>query len=458
MTPIGSVRGGKSKGPTKVYLPDIVGKGYAKFWNTQKRYVVVKGSRGSKKSKTAALWLIYMLEKYPLAHALVIRQVWNTHKDSTFADLQWAARRLRVAHRWKFPKSEVKITNIVTGQQILFRGCDDPLSITSISVPFGGICFVWIEEAYQVQSEETFDLIDESIRGGFISEDGVEVGFPPGYFRRIMLTFNPWSPRIWIKERFYRDPNNEDFYEDDNILAMTTTYKCNEWLLEEDRERMEEMKTRNPRRYRVAGEGHWGVTEGLIYENWEEMEFDPRPMMAARDGNGRLRYKKRYGMDFGFSTAPTAAIAILVDDRNHDIYIYYEHYVHGETNMGLVTALEADGLATKPWVADSAEPKTIAELFDGLYDATGQRHRLNQIRGSKKGKGSISAGIQKIQDYHIYVRPQCQNVISELCNYAWAEDPKTGKPTDKPIDDFNHAMDAIRYACEDVGADSFSFH
>ena len=101
-----------------------------------------------------------------------------------------------------------------TGQKILFRGLDDPLKVTSITVEVGVLCWLWIEEAYEISSEADFDTLDESIRG--------EV--PPGLFKQITLTFNPWNEHHWIKHRFF------DAAPDPDILAMTTNYTCNEWL------------------------------------------------------------------------------------------------------------------------------------------------------------------------------------------------------------------------------------
>lgn len=440
-----------------VSLKEVVGGGYGTFWRFKGRYTALKGSRGSKKSKTTALYIIYNLMKYPLAHALVIRQYWNTHKDSTFADLQWAARRLGVYHLFKFPKSEVKITYMPTGQTILFRGCDDPDSITSIAPPFGGFCFVWFEEAFQITSEEIFDKIDGSIRGGFIDAEGNDIGVPEGYFRRIILTFNPWSPLIWLKDRFFRDPANPDFYQDEDTLALTTNYLCNEWLDDESLKVFNRWKRERPNYYQVAGLGHWGITEGLIYSNWCVQDFDWASLALRVNERNKPYYKKRYGLDFGYSNDPTAAIACLVDDKLHEIYVYFEHYRTGETNMEICEALEAENLQGKPWVADCAAPKDIAELFNGLYDEYGQLHRLSAIRGSKKGRGSILAGIQKLQDYRIIVHPRCQNTIVELSNYSWFRDELTARYLNKPVDDFNHALDALRYACEDIGADSFQF-
>ena len=121
----------------RVNLPDTVGKGYATFWHYKGRYRILKGGRGSKKSCTAALWFIYHLMKYPKANLLVIRRYFNGHKDSTYAQLKWAMYRLGVGHLWQCSKSPLEMTYKPTGQKILFRGMDDPMSITSITVERG---------------------------------------------------------------------------------------------------------------------------------------------------------------------------------------------------------------------------------------------------------------------------------------------------------------------------------
>ena len=150
---------------TSVHLPSIIGKGYGDFWRTKKRYRVVKGGRASKKSRTTPLWFIYNMMKHPLANALIVRSTFNTHKDSTFAVLKWAAQRLEVEHLWEFKVSPLEAVYIPTGQKILFRGLDDPLKLTSITVEVGFLCWVWIEEAFEIDNEEDFIMLDESIRG-----------------------------------------------------------------------------------------------------------------------------------------------------------------------------------------------------------------------------------------------------------------------------------------------------
>lgn len=130
---------------TKINLPEIIGKGYGKFWNFKGRYRIVKGGRGSKKSCTAALDIIYKMMKFPLANTVVVRRFYNTHRDSTFAQLKWAINRLGVNHLWKATINPLEITYIPTGQKILFRGFDDSQSITSITVEKGHLCWVWVK-------------------------------------------------------------------------------------------------------------------------------------------------------------------------------------------------------------------------------------------------------------------------------------------------------------------------
>jgi phage terminase large subunit len=136
----------------RIYLPEYIGKGYKDFWNFKGRYRVVKGSRASKKSKTTALWYIYNLMKYPAANLLVIRKTYRTLKDSCYKELKWAVNRLRVDHLWSFALNPLEATYLPTGQKIYFRGLDDPLKVTSITVEVGCLCWAWIEEAYEIMN------------------------------------------------------------------------------------------------------------------------------------------------------------------------------------------------------------------------------------------------------------------------------------------------------------------
>ena len=400
----------------KINIANKVGKGYKEFWNFKGRYRVVKGSRGSKKSTTISMWIIYNMMKYPLANTLVVRRVFNTHKDSTYTQLKWASNNLGVSHLWKFSKSPLEATYIPTGQKILFRGLDDPMSITSITVEHGHLCWCWFEEAFQVMNEDDFNKIDMSIRGEM----------PPGYFKQITLSFNPWSEKHWLKRRFFD-------IKDDDILASTTTYKCNEYLGEDDIQVFEKMKLNNPRRYNIEGLGNWGIAEGLVYENFEELEFN------IEDIKRRNNIKSAFGLDFGYTNDPTAFICTLVDLDNKEIYIFDEHYQKAMTNKMISDVIKYKGYSKEMIIADSSEPKSIDDI---------QRNGIYRILPAKKGKDSILNGIQFIQDFKIYVHPKCENTIVELSNYVWSN--KEGVNINKPIDEYNHLMDALRYALEPI--------
>ena len=400
----------------KINLPNIVGKGYATYWNYKGRYRVVKGGRGSKKSTTTALWIIYNMMKYPLANTLVIRRVFNTHKDSTYTQLKWASNVLKVSHLWKFSKSPLEATYIPTGQKILFRGLDDPMSITSITVEHGHLCWCWFEEAFQVMNEDDFNKVDMSIRGEL----------PKGYFKQITLSFNPWSEKHWLKKRFFD-------IEDEDVLAITTNYACNEFLGEDDKKLFEKMKINNPRRYNIEGLGNWGIAEGLVYSNFEELDFDIEEIKK------RKNIKSAFGLDFGYTNDPTAFICLLVDLDNMEIFIFDEHYQKAMSNKMIVDMIKYKGYAKERIIGDSSEPKSIDDIKkQGIY----------RIKGARKGKDSILNGIQYIQDFKIYVHPKCENTLIELSNYVW--DTKDGNAINKPIDDYNHLMDALRYSLEDI--------
>ena len=132
----------------RVNIAEVVGGGYKEFWNSKHRYLCVKGSRGSKKSCTAALKIIYNMMKYDKANTLVIRRVFNTLRDSCWTQLKWAAERLQVSHLWKFNLSPLSAEYLPTGQKIYFRGMDDPMSITSITVDKGYLCWVWLRKKH----------------------------------------------------------------------------------------------------------------------------------------------------------------------------------------------------------------------------------------------------------------------------------------------------------------------
>lgn len=399
-----------------ISLQKVIGKGYADFWNTKKRYRVCKGSRGSKKSKTTALNMIERLYEYPESNGLCVRRFSNTLRDSVYSDLKWAIHRLGLDSYFDCTVSPMQITRRSTGQKILFRGLDNGLKITSISVDKGYLCFVWIEEAYEIFDESDFNKLDMSIRG--------EV--PEGYFKQITLTFNPWSATSWLKKRFFDNP-------DDNTFVKTTTWQCNEWLDESDRKIFLDMKEKNPRRYRIEGNGDWGIAEGLIYEN---VVFDE--VFDVEELRKKKGVKAAFGNDFGF-TDPNAFICCLVDNADMRIYIFDEWYQTSVTNKVIAQKIKTMGYGSQQIICDCADAKSIAELRDeGIH-----------AEPSRKGKDSVNHGIQLIQNYQIVVHPKCVEFRKEIENYCWKKD-SSGRLKDEPEHDFSHGMDAMRYGVSKV--------
>ena len=397
----------------EIYLPDIVGKGYKDFWNFKGRYRCCKGSRASKKSKTTSLWYIYNLMKYPNSNLLVIRKTYRTLKDSCYTELKWAINRLGVDAFFSCTQSPLEITYKPTGQKIYFRGLDDPLKVTSITVGVGSLCWMWIEEAYEISSEADFNMLDESIRG--------EV--PEGLFKQITLTFNPWNDRHWLKSRFFDK-------KDDDVLAITTNYMCNEWLDKADLKVFERMKVSNPRRYQVAGLGNWGVVEGLVYENWKEQEFNVDDI--------KKNTIAVFGLDFGYTNDPTALFCGLLDVKGKKLYVFDEMYEKALSNRDIYNNIVRMGFVKELIIGDCAEPKSIDEL---------RYYGIRRIQSAKKGKDSVNNGIQWIQELEIIIHPRCVNFLTEISNYQWATD-KFGNKVNVPVDGFNHLMDAMRYALE----------
>lgn len=429
----------------RVNLPEVVGRGYGDFWRFRGRYRVCKGSRASKKSKTTALNIIYRMMQYPLANTLVIRQVAATLRDSCYSDLKWATYRLHVDHLWDFTSSPMRATYRPTGQQIFFRGLDDAQKLASISCPVGFICWVWMEEAYEIESESDFDMIDDTIRGGV----------PDGYFKQLTLTFNPWSPSTWIKPRFFDVPPTSD------ILAKTTTYRCNEWLDEADIRRFEEMKERNPQRFRVAGDGDWGIDGGAFFEEFtdDELHYKDRLNTHVIDPFEIPADWKIYrGFDFGY--AKPFAVGWFACDHDGRLYHILELYgCTKEPNTGVkwtpdqifaeVKRIETEhrwlkgkriyGIAD-PSIWDASRGESVAEMGEkiGVYFEPGDNKRIPGWMQMHYRFQFDSKGIPMM-----YVFKTCSGFIRTIPILKYDD----VKPEDIDTNLEDHIADMCRYVC-----------
>lgn len=424
----------------KLSMLELVGKQYKRIMECKKRYLVIKGSRASKKSKNIALRWILLLYEYEEANLLVIRKYSSLLKQSCRADLIWAIKRLGVEADWIIPKAELTLTRRSTGQVILFRGLSEPDSIASITVEVGVLNFAWIEEAYQIDKEEDFNMIDEAIRGNM----------PEGYFKQIVLTFNPWHESSWLRRRFYLKQEGEELDDEiryipntqkssEFVLAVTRNYDCNEWLDEADLRNFERMRIEQPKRYRVAGLGEWGVTGSRIYENWEVREFDWKRLYYEKDYyTGKPIYEHRIGLDFGYS-AHTAGVRLLVNREEREIYVCEELYEQRLSTDEILKRLKELDWHREPIHADSEDPRTIRDL---------RKMGCPRIFGVKKERGSVMSGIRELRGYKIIIHPSCENFEIEIAHYAFKQDA-AGRELPQPEKGWDHLMDAMRYAMID---------
>ncbi len=399
---------------SEIKISQIVGNGYSDFWQNKSRYRVLKGGKASKKSTTTALNLIYRLMKYKGSNLLVVRAEANTHRDSTFAQLKWAQQKLGVAEFWQNTVSPMEMTYLPTGQKILFRGFDDVLKLASTTVNNGHLNFVWIEEAYEIASEEDFNKLDLSVPRGAV---------PPPLFKQTTITFNPWSEKHWLKKRFF-DTKSAD------VATYSTNYLCNEFLDSTDKSVFENLKNTNYRRYAVAGLGEWGIAEGLVFENFCEGTVDIKPQ-------DEYKWRNFFGLDYGYSNDPTAFIAFKANPLDKVIYVFDEFYKTKMLNCDIAAEIKKRGYAKERIRADCAEPKSNDDL---------RRLGITRIIPSNKGRDSINNGITGLLEYKIFVNPLCKNTLMEFSNYVY----ETHGTVTAPKDSMNHLMDALRYAFEDV--------
>ncbi len=402
---------------SEIKLGEVIGEGYDSFWRCKKRYRVLKGGKASKKSCVTAINMIYRLMKYPKSNLLVVRAIMNTHRDSTFAQLKWAQKRLGVESLWSNTVAPLEMTFKPTGQKIIFRGFDDVLKLASTTVPQGYLNFVWIEEAFEIPSESDFEKLDLSVPRGKL---------PPPLFKQTTITFNPWSADHWLKARFFDKPC-------DNVASFSTNYLINEFLDSTDREVFERMKRTNRSKYAVAGLGEWGISEGLVFENYtvERLEIP-----SSEQGD----WKSFFGLDYGYTNDPTAFIAFKVNPKKRQVYVFDEFYGVRMLNCDIAREIIRRGYAKERIRADCAEPKSNDDL---------KRLGISRIMPSVKGRDSILNGIAAINEYTIFVAPDCVNTARELSQYVY-DTKKRENGLIMPIDRDNHLMDALRYAFEDV--------
>ncbi|WP_058830718.1 PBSX family phage terminase large subunit [Paenibacillus polymyxa] len=384
---------------------------------TQKRYRVFKGSAGSGKSVNVAQDFVIKLSdsRYKGANLLCIRKVNDTNRNSTYAELQAAINRIygdQVDDYWDMPQSRLSIKHKSTGNEVIFRGVNDARDrekLKSINFAHGKLTWIWVEEATELQ-ESDIDILDDRLRG--ILDN-------PNLYYQMTFTFNPVSATHWIKGKYF-DTEHED------IITNHSTYLMNRFIDDAYHRRMMLRKERDPDGYKIYGLGEWGELGGTILSNYTVHDFDTSFAMFD---------SMTFGQDFGFNHANAI---LTVGFKDGEIFICNEIYVH-EKDTGEIIAL-ADGKLDKriPMYCDSAEPDRIKTWRNAGYKAS----------AVVKEPGSVNAQIDWLKKHKIHIHPSCSNTIKEMQQWKWKHDPKTNTYTDEPINFFDDAMAALRYAVE----------
>lgn len=318
---------------------------------------------------------------------------------------------------------------------------DNALKVTSITVKHGFICFGWLEEAYEV-TEDAFNRVDESLRGQM----------PEGYYISWLITFNPWDAGSWLKARFFDTPR-------DNVLAMTTTYQCNEWLSDQDKAMFDEMALIDPERYKVAGLGEWGIAEGQYFKQWSTAKHVIEPFEIPKSW---IRFRS---MDWG-SARPYACLWFAVD-YDGNMYCYRELYGWGgKPNVGTgetakqvgerIAELETKEEAVSYGVLDNAcwavtgvsGPTVAEELNNVLYEnklVTFGKCSKGRIDGANALKQRLIGNEQPDGSYKpaIYFFSTCIHSIRTIPMLAHDKH----KPETYDTQGEDHVADAAVYAC-----------
>lgn len=381
---------------------------------TRCRYRVLMGSAGSGKSVNVATDYILKLSdpEYKGANLLVVRETETSHKDSTYAELVSAIDRLGQTKLWNIKSTPLLLENKVTGNTVIFRGCADERSrqrIKSITVKQGKLCWVWVEEAFEV-AKSSIDLIDDRLRGEL----------PDNLYYQITLTFNPVNAHSYLKTEFWD-------YKSPDIFTCHSTYLDNRFIDEAYSRRMERRKELDPEGYRVYGLGEWGETGGLILTNYRIEDISQS--FESYD-------KIVYAQDFGYNHANCILEVGFKDD---EIYILRELYVHEkDTNEIIELAEKMNFDKLRVMYCDSAEPDRIKMWKRAGYHAV----------GAKKEQGSVKAQIDYLKQHKIHIHGSCLNTIKEIQQWKWEKDKNTGEYLDEPVDFMDDAMAALRYSIE----------
>lgn len=383
---------------------------YLPYLDNRERFTVFYGGAGSGKSVFVCQKLILKLLKYPKRTLLVIRKVSASLRDSIYQEFITHITKFGLIDYCKVMGSSLTI-HLPNESKIIFKGIDDPEKLKSIS----GIDDIMIEEATEITLDD-FTQLNLRLRSKADNQ-------------QITLCFNPVSKTNWCYKHWFENGTPE------NTAILHTTWQDNKFLPQSYIDSLAHMKETNPTYYKIYALGEFATLSKRVYDNWEIQEFE------WRDIHSHGNTVALFGLDFGYINDPTAFVACLVDQRKKSLYIFDEHYEKGLLNNEIAKIITDKGYHKEIITADSAEQKSIEEI---------RKAGIRRIKPARKGKDSVLNGIQFLNQFKIIVHPDCTNTIHELGNYCWAKDKQTNEYTNRPVDSFNHILDALRYSVEEL--------
>ena len=383
-----------------------VHKKYKEILAKDSRYYIVSGGRGSGKSFSVNALLVLLT--YEAGHTILFtRYTLSSAYISIIPEFIEKLEMLGLLGDFHITKDEIK--NKRSGSKIIFRGIktssgDQTANLKSLT----GITTWVVDEAEELTDEQKFDTIDLSVR-------------QQGKQNRVILILNPTTKEHFIYGRFFEDRGvNEGVNKTvENTTYIHTTYLDNKDNLSQSYlDQIEQMKLRRPEKYKQQILGAWlNKAEGVIFDNWTIGEFKHIGTSV-------------WGQDYGFAADPSTLVEVNIDSTNKRIYLKECFYLQRLTTSQ-ISELNIKHARGGLIIGDSAEPRLLSEI----------KAKGCNVRPSIKGQGSITYGISLLQDYDIIVSPDSTNLIKELNNYSWLE-----KKSNTPIDNWNHLIDAVRYA------------
>jgi len=396
---------------------------YVSVLDDRKRYLILYGGAGAGKSHFACQKILCRTIEEEGHRFLIIRKVARTLRQSVFQLFIDYINKWELTQEFKVNKTDMTITFESNGNMILFCGVDDPQKLKSIE----GITGIWIEEAFELYLVD-FQELDRRLRG--ISHT----------YMQIILTYNPILKSNWTYKRFFSGLTKED---EEDITKLMTTYKDNIFISEDKAyKKLLESYTGNMRTVFTLGE--YGMLENAIYTNWSMIDDDKFPDEEVI-----------CGLDFGFIN-PNCLLKIAVDMEQKEIYVDELIYKKYQTTPQLAKEMNQLKLNDYKIIGDSEAPEKIEELKDWYYKEeavngeTGRKKRIYEENGfpyiepCKKGKGSVIAGIDYLQQFKIYITRSSVNVKKEIESYQ-RKKTKDGDVLEEPEKGLDHAMDCIRY-------------